>query len=116
MKYLSGFALIGIPTLAIAQFRTSPELSRDWTSIEIVLRGGLIVFSLLLIGIAAIVISRASKTWLPRSILQLIGLTLIVCFSTLLVVAGYSKDQVAPGVIAGYLLGSNETKSNQKDD
>ena len=94
-----------------------PELSRDWTSIEIVLSVALLLFTLILFALEALIIMRASKTWAPLSILRLLGLTLIVCIATLLVVAGYGKDQIAPvtgllGVIAGYLLGTNETKQS----
>jgi len=98
-----------------------PTYSREWTSIEIVLSVGLLVFSLVLIGIEALIIIKAKTTWAPTNIIKVIGLTLIVTFSALLVVAGYDQDQMGPvigllGVIAGYLLGTNEqakTPNNQ---
>ena len=113
MKYVLSLTLILVPAFAFAQ--AAPELSRDWTSIEIVLSVALLVFTLLLIGLESLVVMRASKTWAPRSIVRLMGLTLIVCIAALLVVAGYGKDQIAPvtgllGVIAGYLLGANDSK------
>ena len=115
MKYMLSLGLILVPSLAAAQ--APPELSREWMSIEIVLSVSLLVFALLLIGLEALVIMRASKTWAPHSIVRLIGLTLIVCIAALLVVAGYGKDQIAPvigllGVIAGYLLGANDPRQS----
>ena len=109
-------ALLGSCVAVTAYAQQAPELTRDWTSIEIVLSVAILVFALLIIGIEAFLISKAKKTWAPRSIVRLIGLTLIVCIAALLVVAGYGKDQVAPvmgllGVIAGYLLGANEQQS-----
>ena len=118
MKYFLLFFLV-LPTMVLAQ--QEPTYSREWTSIEIVLSVGLLVFSLVLIGIEALIIIKAKTTWAPTNIIKVIGLTLIVTFSALLVVAGYDQDQMGPvigllGVIAGYLLGTNEqakTPNNQ---
>jgi len=114
VKYLLFLALSFLPYLALAA-AAPPEYSRDWTSIEIVLSVSLLLFTLLLIGLEAFIISRAGKNWAPNSIIRLIGLTLIVSIAAVLVVAGYGEDQIAPvigllGVIAGYLLGSNDSK------
>ncbi len=110
MKYFP-FLFLVFPTMVVAQ--QEPTYSREWTSIEIVLSVGLLIFSLILIGIEALIIIKAKTTWAPTNIIKVIGLTLIVTFSALLVVAGYDQDQMGPvigllGVIAGYLLGTNE--------
>jgi len=112
MKYYLPFLLI-FPITVFGQ--EVPNLTREWSSIEIVLSVALLVFALVLIGMEAFIIVKAEKTWAPSSIMKLIGLTLLVTMAVLLVVAGYDQDQIAPvigllGVIAGYLLGSNETK------
>ncbi|MAD14800.1 MAG: hypothetical protein CL579_01780 [Alteromonadaceae bacterium] len=111
MKYL-----IGLLTLVVSNFcfaiDLAPEQAREWSSIEIVLTVSILIFTLVLIGIEFFIINKADKTWSPTSIMRLIGLTLIICLSTLLVVAGYGKEQLSAvlgllGVIAGYLLGNN---------
>ena len=70
----------------------------------------MLVFTLVLIIAAAIILMKAEKGWTSASILKVLGLTLIIGVSTLLVIAGYSTGQIGPvmgllGVIAGYLLG-----------
>lgn len=115
MKKFLAVLLIGpaavITQPAIAQ--QAPNLGREWTSIEIVLSVSVLIFTLVLIGIEAAIIVKSRKNWAPKSITKLIGLTLLISITVLLVVAGYDQDQIAPvtgllGVIAGYLLGNNE--------
>ena len=96
----------------------APELSRDWTSIEIVLSVGLLAFTLVVMGLETLIILKAAKTWAPQSIVRLLGFTLIVSMAVLLIVAGYGREQISPvmgllGVIAGYLLGTNERSSSR---
>lgn len=118
MRKLIGLLLLVFPAMLLAQIPPDavPQNGREWTSIEIVLSVGILVFTLVLIIVEAMIIMRADKTWAPASILKVIGLTLIICMSAFLVVAGYSKDQIGPvmgllGVVAGYLLGDNRAKS-----
>ncbi|GAB3358706.1 hypothetical protein GCM10027430_29410 [Lysobacter tyrosinilyticus] len=91
--------------------QTSAPAQRDWTSIEIVLSLAVLVFALAALIIEAFIAVKAQKPWSPQSITRAFGLTMILSFSMLLIVAGYDKDQIAPvmgllGVIAGYLLGN----------
>ncbi len=114
MHKLIGLLFIFIPSALLAQ--DAPEYSREWTSIEIVLSVSMLVFTLVLIIVEAMIIMKAEKSWAPASILKVLGLTLIICISALLVIAGYGKDQIGPvmgllGVVAGYLLGDNKVKT-----
>lgn len=95
---------------------SSAALSRVWTSSEIVLSVALLLFTFLLVVLESIIVVKAKTPWSPQSILRIVGLTLIIGISAFLVVAGYDQDQITPvtgllGVIAGYLLGANQTKN-----
>lgn len=115
-KKLLGITIFTMPSANWAwAAMAAPELTRDWTSIEIVLSVGLLLFTLILIGLEAYIIIKAQKAWAPMNIVRLIGLTLILCIASFLVVAGYGKEQLSSvigllGVIAGYLLGANDNK------
>jgi hypothetical protein len=90
-----------------------PHSEREWATIEVVLSISLLVFAFLVLCIEAYLAVKAQKAWSPQSITRAFGLTMILSFSILLIVAGYDKDQIAPvmgllGVIAGYLLGNGE--------
>lgn len=93
---------------------TSARMTRDWTEIEIVLSGGILVFGLCCLGIETLLILRSAHhnmTFDSSAISRMTGLTLIVTSSLVLVTAGYSTEQIGPvmgllGTIAGYLLGS----------
>ena len=74
---------------------------------------GILIFTFLALCIEAFVVVKAQKPWSPQSILRVFGITFIVPLAVLLIVAGYSENQIAPvigllGVIAGYLLGNND--------
>ena len=76
------------------------------------------VFGLLLIGVIAVL--GYKKTIQPS---KLIALALIVISALLLIVLGYSDEQMSPvigllGTVAGYMLGSKEWDSDklQKSD
>jgi hypothetical protein len=109
---------------SLANEDAQPEVAeyvRDWTDVEVLLSVGMLVFTATTLVMITIVIIRATKPWSPHSIVRAYGLILILSFSLLLVIAGYSKDQTAPvfgllGVIAGYLLGSGEAQSKPKQD
>jgi len=86
---------------------------RKWTEIEIVLSVSLLVFALLIFMLQTVIIMKLNVDWTPISILRFNGLTLIITGGLLLVIAGYSNEQMSPvigllGAIAGYLLGSAE--------
>ena len=86
---------------------------RSWTAIEVMLCGAVLVFAVFVLILETIIIVKSRTAWSPNSIIRMLGLTLILLMSVLLIAAGYSKDQTSPvmgllGVIAGYLLGNNE--------
>jgi hypothetical protein len=88
-------------------------VTREWTTIEIFLSVAILVFALAIFVLQSILVLRLKLEWTPQSILRFNGITLIVSGALLLVVAGYSNQQVAPvmgllGTIAGYLLGARE--------
>jgi len=90
------------------------EGSRNWTTIEIVLSVALLVFALLIFSLQTVIIMKLKVDWTPMSILRFNGLTLIIAGGLLLVIAGYSNQQMSPvigllGAIAGYLLGAGDT-------
>jgi|GEM_PF-1022757 len=90
----------------------SSSEGRTWTSIEIILSTGVLIFAITVLLLVTVIILKAQKPWSPQSILRFFGVTLIMSLAVLLITAGYSKDQIAPvmgllGVIAGYLLGDN---------
>jgi hypothetical protein len=91
---------------SVASGTTSPGTDSN-------LAWGILIFTFLALCIEAVVVVKAQKPWSPQSILRVFGITFIVPLSVLLIVAGYSENQIAPvigllGVIAGYLLGNND--------
>ena len=108
-------AAVSEQSLAVAQdpLSVSSQIpqSREWSSVEVSLTWGLLVFTLVVLGMLVHLARNAEKPWSPQSILRVFGITLIVPLAVILVVAGYSEKQIAPvigllGVIAGYLLGN----------
>jgi uncharacterized protein YhaN len=86
---------------------------RDWTTIEILLSVGILIFALIIFLLQVRLMTMLKLDWTPTAILRFNGLTLIIAGGLLLVVAGYSDQQIAPvigllGTIAGYLLGAGE--------
>lgn len=86
---------------------------RSWTTIEIVLSVAVLVFAVIVFALQAFLMVKLKLDWTPASVLRFNGLTLIISSALLLVVAGYSNQQIAPvtgllGAIAGYLLGAGE--------
>lgn len=67
-------------------------------------------FTLITLVLATVLLWKQSAP--PQQILKIFGLLAIVCLSAVLLVAGYSNDQLTPivglfGAIAGYLLGKD---------
>ena len=86
---------------------------RVWSAIEIVLSVSMLVFGMLVFALQTYLIVKMNLQWTPTSILRFHGLTLVIVGSILLIVAGYSNQQILPviglfGTIAGYLLGATE--------
>lgn len=72
----------------------------------------LLVFALIVIGLATYLVKSGSNS---ESVLRLFGMIVIVMLAAFLVVAGYNNVQMAPaygflGTIAGYLLGKKQAK------
>jgi CHASE2 domain-containing sensor protein len=71
---------------------------------------GVLAFSGFTLVIAAILMWRVRAS--PQYVLKVVGVVSIIGFSAVLLVAGYSNDQLTPivglfGAIAGYLLGKD---------
>lgn len=78
---------------------------------------GVLTFSGFTLVIAAILLWRVKAS--PQYTLKVVGVVSIIGFSSLLLVAGYSNDQLTPivglfGAIAGYLLGK-DVNGEKKD-
>ncbi|NJN36103.1 MAG: hypothetical protein HC794_02415 [Nitrospiraceae bacterium] len=84
-----------IPPLPV---EATPPLygQREWTTIEVILSVSVLIFAFLVLCIEAYIAVKAQKPWSPQSITRAFGLTMILSFSILLIVAGYDKDQTAP--------------------
>lgn len=81
----------------------SPDLMRF-------LATGVLGFSSVALIIISVLLWRAGAT--PRQVLRVFGVMVILAFSALLLVVGYSNEQLTPivglfGAIAGYLLGKD---------
>lgn len=108
--------LLFLPFVSHAQDAGAYAGEKAWYSEEIALMVGMLVFTVFVVVIEAILIVKSKQNWEPDLVIKIIGLTLIVCFSVILIAMQYDQDQTAPimglfGVIAGYLLG-HEPKNN----
>ena len=95
------------------------EGGRHWTSLEIVISVGILVFALVVLGLEAVIMLRAQPPWHAQQVMRVFGLTLILTMSVFLIGAGYSENQTAPamgllGVVAGYLLGNQGRESGRR--
>lgn len=108
---------VNIDATTNKQVATPPDSTtsqpRVWATIEIVLSVAMLVFGMLVFALQTYLIVKLNLQWTPTSILRFQGLTLIIVGSILLIVAGYSNQQILPviglfGTIAGYLLGATE--------
>lgn len=78
------------------------------------LGGGLLLFCLLVLAIAAYVMK--GKDVDASVMMKWFGLTLILCLSAFLMIVGYGEAQLTPvvglfGAIAGYLLGKDKKET-----
>ncbi len=84
-------------------------LAQPWSPMLVqYLSGSILVFTLLVLALSTALLWRKDAS--AQDILRLFGIVSIIGMSTLLLVAGYSNDQLTPivglfGAIAGYLLG-----------
>ena len=96
---------------------TSSEWIQPWTpQLVQYLSLSVLAFSLIALVLATLLLWRAGSP--PQLILKVFGILSIIGFSALLLVAGYSHDQLTPivglfGAIAGYLLGK-ESDSDKR--
>ena len=103
----------GLERIEIIGSRVGKHYGRDWMSVEIILTVALLILTAGLAGGVIYLAKTAQKTWSPQSLLRVLGIVLIIPLAVVLVVAGYSEDQIASviglmGVAVGYLLGSGE--------
>jgi hypothetical protein len=85
--------------------------SRD---LVLALTAGILYFSVITFVLAAVLLWRSNAH--PHHILRVFGIQSIVTFSALLMVVGYSNEQLTPiiglfGAVAGYLLGKDPGRS-----
>jgi 1,4-dihydroxy-2-naphthoate octaprenyltransferase len=76
----------------------------------------IISFSVLIFLLVAVLMWRINAD--PSQVLRIFGILSILSFSTLLMVIGYSNEQLTPiiglfGAVAGYLLGRDSSKDKQ---
>lgn len=93
--------------------RVGKHYGREWRSVEIALTAALLLLTAGLAGGVIYLAKTAQRPWSPQSLLRVLGIVLIIPLAVVLVVAGYSEDQIASviglmGVAVGYLLGSGE--------
>lgn len=93
----------------------SPQWFQPWSP-DIVqsLALSIMAFTLITLGLASVLLWKQGSP--PQQILKIFGLLSIVGLSAVLLVAGYSNDQLTPiiglfGAIAGYLLGKDADKT-----
>ena len=87
---------------------------------ETILALSVIAFSLLVLYVQYHLVMKDTVDWTPNAIIRFFGLTLIINGGVLLVVAGFSSQQIAGvlgllGSIAGYLLGASSKGSADGD-
>ena len=93
----------------------TPTQTRDWTSIEVYLSIGVLIFSLIVMFMQYRYLKQQEHSWTSESVIRFIGFPIVISAALFLVVAGYSDQQVAPvfallGAIAGYLFGKSGTE------
>ena len=103
----------------------SPEETKTTTEksfwrAETILALSVIGFSLLVLYVQYHLVMKDTVDWTPNAIIRFFGLTLIINGGVLLVVAGFSNQQIAGvlgllGSIAGYLLGASSKGSTDGD-
>jgi len=86
------------------------------SSTENTLLIGIMIVGILLLIPEILVVYKANKGWDTRSV-RMVGLTLVMIFSVLLIAAGYAQEQMAPvfallGSITGYLIGKRDPKDS----
>lgn len=83
---------------------------REWKGLVIYLSALVLGFAFLTLTLASVLLWRLRSP--PQVIVKVFGLVVILGFSSLLLIVGYSDDQLTPivglfGAIAGYLLGKD---------
>lgn len=99
---------------SLAIIEKSSQLHQPWSeSLVIYLSVAVLAFALLLSILATILLLRTNVV--ANYVIRLFGIIAIITFSALLLVVGYSNDQLTPivglfGAIAGYLLGKDASQ------
>ena len=97
----------------------SPLQTRDWSSIEVYLSIGVLLFSIIVMAMQYWYLKQNGQSWASESVIRFIGFPIVISAALFLVVAGYSDQQVAPvfallGAIAGYLFGKTDGESKDQ--
>ena len=97
----------------------SPLQTRDWSSIEVYLSIGVLLFSIIVMAMQYWYLKQNGQSWASESVIRFIGFPVVISAALFLVVAGYSDQQVAPvfallGAIAGYLFGKTGGESTRE--
>jgi len=104
---------------APAEVASEEEPKQLWGP-ETILALSVILFCLLVLYAQYRLVMKDTVDWTPNTIIRFFGLTLIINGGVLLVVAGFSSQQIAGvlgllGSIAGYLLGASSKGSADGD-
>jgi len=90
--------------------------SQPWSQ-ELVIKLviGIIGLSVVIFLLVAVLMWRSNSD--PQHILRIFGILTIITFSALLMVVGYSNEQLTPiiglfGAVAGYLLGRDSSRTS----
>ena len=100
--------------------RPFPTNVRSLWGPETILALAVLVFCLIIFAAQFWLIVVSKADWTPNTIIRFFGLTLVINSGVLLVVAGFSSQQIAGvlgllGSIAGYLLGASSKGSTDGD-
>lgn len=93
----------------------APNLARQWTDTESHLGIGVLVFMILVMVLQFFFIKCSRVRWSSEAVIRFVGFPFVISSALLLVIVGYSDQQVAPvfallGAIAGYLFGAKTTQ------
>lgn len=90
----------------------------QWQKVSMPLTIGILVFGVIVLLLMTYLIKAGRK---PLAVLRSFCVPMIIVGALVLVVAGYTKDQIAPvigllGTLAGYLLGRSDDPDVRRDD
>lgn len=100
--------------------QTAQTTNTSWWSVAdaMTISASVLMFGAMIMCLATALLYKGKSA---DEVLKLFGTIIIIVSAVFLVVAGYTDTQIAPvigllGTIAGYLLGRDEKKSNDKEE